>query len=201
MRALGTLIFAALLVGPCRTHAIEFKTEVFAEEVFAEEKTIPPGPNVFANETGWDGASRIHIYGQHGLSYKGQLSLGLNSQLVLSRDGKQVLAFSHYMKRYTYGPVETALQAFDVATARPLFEIIISSKAVQANPMSNLVERSDDGHYVYIQNATPATSVTVADMASKKVIDEVPLPGCYGIMPARSGRRQGVLGRHLSQSP
>lgn len=186
--ALAILFFTAAIVGPCQTHAVEFKAEIFAEE-----KTIPPGPNVFANETGWDGASRIHIYGQHGLTYKGELSLGLNSQLVLSPDGKQVLAFSNYMKRYTYGPVETALQVFDVATARPLYEIIVPSKAVEANPMSNLIARSDDGHYVYIQNATPATSVTVVDMTRKSVIDEVPLPGCYGIMPARQGLRFATL--------
>ncbi len=35
-----------------------------------------------------------------------------------------------------------------------------------------------------MQNATPATSVTVVDLAAKKQIGDIPNPGCYGIFPA-----------------
>ena len=37
-----------------------------------------------------------------------------------------------------------------------------------------------------VQNATPATSITVVDLADKKVAVEIPTPGCWGTMPAAS---------------
>lgn len=167
--------------------------EQFIPEVFTVEKSISAGPNVFINEASWDGASRIHVYGQDGLEYKGELSLGLTSQIVASSDGKRVFALSHYMKRYTYGPVESVLQIFDVATLSPTTEIIVPNKAVQTIGMSGLIEKSADDKFVYIQNATPATSVTIVDVDTGTLLPELPIPGCYGIFPAENGNKFSTL--------
>ncbi|WP_373019995.1 amine dehydrogenase large subunit [Thiomicrorhabdus sp.] len=187
--ALGLSAATSLM---CLSLTASAETE-FKREIFTVEKAIPPGPNVFVNEASWDGASKIHVYGQEDLSYKGELALGLTSQIVSSSDGKQVYALSHYMKRYTYGPVESALQIFDVATLTPIKEIIIPNKAVQAIGMSGLIEKSADDHYVYIQNATPATSVTIVDITKGEVLPELPVPGCYGIFPAEKGNKFSTL--------
>ena len=66
------LILSALLT----TSA--FATD-FEPETVTVEPHIAPGPNLFVNETSWEGASQIHVYGQDDLAYKGQVSLGLTS--------------------------------------------------------------------------------------------------------------------------
>ena len=182
------LILSALLT----TSA--FATD-FEPETVTVEPHIAPGPNLFVNETSVlsKGASQIHVYGQDDLAYKGQVSLGLNSQFIPSTDGKKLYAFSHYMERYTYGDIETVLQVFDVNTLSVEREIIIPNKAVKANGMNQLIAASHDEKYLFIQNATPATSVTVIELEPGKVHTEIPTPGCYGIMPARDSYRFSSL--------
>lgn len=49
------------------------------------------------------------------------------------------------------------------------------------------MQLSADERFIYIQNATPATSVTVVDLEKGEVVQEVPSPGCYGIYPSVEG--------------
>lgn len=167
--------------------------DTFKPEVFTVEKAIKPGPNVLVNAASWDGSSKIHVYGQDGLTYKGLLSAGLTSQFVISADGKKAFVLSDYMKRYTYGPVESVLQIFDIATLTLEQEIIVPNKAVKAIGMTNLIELSADEKFLYIQNATPATSVSVVDLVQSKVVKEVPTPGCYGIYAAKKAGKFSTL--------
>jgi methylamine dehydrogenase heavy chain len=48
---------------------------------------------------------------------------------------------------------------------------------------STMLGLSSDERFLFLQNATPATSVTVVDMSAKKFAAEIPLPGCFGIYP------------------
>jgi len=41
-----------------------------------------------------------------------------------------------------------------------------------------------NGRFVWVQNATPASSITVVDLAEKKVATEIQTPGCWGTLPA-----------------
>jgi methylamine dehydrogenase heavy chain len=170
-----------------------FAADIFKPEVFTVEKAIKPGPNILVNAASWDGSSKIHVYGQDGLLYKGLMGIGLTSQFVVSADGKTAFVLSDYMKRYTYGPVESVLQIFDIATLTPVREILVPTKAVKAIGMTNLIELSADEKFLYIQNATPATSVTVVDLAQNKVVSEVPTPGCYGIYAAKKAGKFSTL--------
>lgn len=165
----------------------------FEPEVFTVEKEIKPGPNVYVNYASWDGSSKLHVYGQDGLEYKGLMGMGLTSQFILSSDGKTAFTLSDYMKRYTTGPIESVLQIYDVATLTALNEIVIPNKAVKAIGMTQLIDISADNKWVYVQNATPATSVTVVDVLAGKVISEVPNPGCYGIIAAEKDKKFSTI--------
>lgn len=63
-------------------------------------------------------------------------------------------------------------------------EIPISTNRAQALNYRSLFWPSSDQKYLFVQNATPATSVTVVDIAGKKQIADIPNPGCYGIFPS-----------------
>jgi len=184
--AMTSLLYTTFMVAT--TQAEDFKPEVLTVE-----KTIAAGPNVFVEWSGWDAASKIHIYSQADLSYKGFISSGLTSQFITSHDGKTLYLLSTYMKRFTTGPIESVLEIYDISTLTKIKEVVLSGKAAMSIAMNGLLEHSSDDKYVYVQNATPATSVSVVDVASGTVLTEVPTPGCYGIIPATSGYKFSTL--------
>lgn len=192
MKKLGAR-FIGMAAVACGMFCQGLGAETFQPEVFTVEKTIQPGPNVLVNAASWDGSSKIHVFGQGGLAYKGLIGMGLTSQFVVSADGKKAFVLSDYMKRYTYGPVESVVQIFDIATLTPEREILVPNKAVKAIGMTNLIELSADEKFLYVQNATPATSVTVIDLGQGKVVSEVPTPGCYGIYAAKKAGKFSTL--------
>lgn len=161
--------------------------EAFKPETVTMKKTVDEGPYVLVNQASWDGASRVHVLQQDGLGYQGVLSGGLTSQFVIGNDHETAYTLSDYMERYTYGPIHSVVQIWDLSTLTPTAEIEVPNKAVKAIGMNQLIEVSADDKRLYVQNATPGTSVTVIDLDGRKVLTEVPTPGCYGIIPAASG--------------
>ncbi len=166
--------------------------EFVPEQITVEEK-IKPGPNVFTVDQSWSGASRINVVGAGELDRKGNLSVGLVTQLTVTKDKKTAYTASAYAKRITYGPTEAVLQEFDVETMSVKREIAVSPKMAQVAPQKSLLALSADEKYAFVQNATPATSVSVVDLAAGKEIAEVPTPGCWSIHPALSGIKFSTL--------
>lgn len=190
-RAIRSLYCALSLLVPVA--AAQAEGTPFKPETFTVEKAIKPGANVLVNTASWDGSSKLHVFGQDGLEYKGLVGMGLTSQFVVSRDGGKAYVLSDYMKRYTYGPVESVVQIFDIKTLSPVTEIIVPNKAAKAIGMTQLIELSADEKFLFIQNATPATSVTVIDLQRNAVVNEIPTPGCYGIVAAPKGQKFSTL--------
>lgn len=186
-RAIRSLYCALSLLFPLA--AAQAADTPFKPETFTVEKAIKPGPNVLVNTASWDGSSKLHVFGQNGLEYKGLVGMGLTSQFVVSRDGSKAYVLSDYMKRYTYGPVESVMQIFEIKTLSPVTEIIVPNKAAKAIGMTQLIELSADEKLLFVQNATPATSVTVIDLQKNAVVSEIPTPGCYGIVAAQKGQK------------
>ncbi|WP_336268516.1 amine dehydrogenase large subunit [Vreelandella arctica] len=158
-------------------------SEDFVPEKLTVMERIEPGPNVFVLDQLWSGASRVNIISQEDLTLKGNLSFGIVGQMATSKDSKSFYSMSSYAQRITYGPTEVVLQEFDVDTLSLQREIVIPEKAVQVAPSSAMLALSYDDNYAFIQNATPATSVSVVDLQSGEFIEEIPTPGCFGIYP------------------
>lgn len=49
-----------------------------------------------------------------------------------------------------------------------------------------MVQPTANGRFVLVQNATPATSITVVDLSERKVAGQIATPGCWGTLPAAS---------------
>ena len=52
---------------------------------------------------------------------------------------------------------------------------------------------SSDGRFLYVQNATPATSILVVDLVARKVASEIQSPGCWGVYAWSAGHRISSL--------
>lgn len=177
-----SVCFACALVAAAPAGAQEFKPESVSVKA-----SIDPGPNVFVNKQEWGGAGSINVYAAADLKYKGNMSAGSMGQIMISPDGKTAYSQSSYLKRIMYGEHEQVLQAFDIATLTPVKEVILPNKAAMVAAYTPLLTQSADGKFIYVQNATPATSVTVVDIAAGAVVQELPTPGCWGVYPSSSG--------------
>ncbi|TBU93282.1 amine dehydrogenase large subunit [Stutzerimonas kirkiae] len=170
-----------------------FAEEPFVPERLTVEEKIKPGPNLFVLDSNWAGSSNISVLSADDLSTKGNLSVGLVGQMVLSSDQKTAYTASAYAKRIVYGETEAVLHEFDVDTLSIKREIVVSPKFAQVAPSFNSLQISADDRYVFVQNATPAASVSVVDLKAGKQIAEVPTPGCWGLYPALEGARFSSL--------
>jgi methylamine dehydrogenase heavy chain len=54
---------------------------------------------------------------------------------------------------------------------------------VQGMQIRALTADRPDDRFFFVQNATPATSVSIVDLAARKTVGEVETPGCWGILP------------------
>ena len=164
-----------------------FAQDPIEPETLTVEASIAPGPNVFSLDQNWSGTSKINVLGGEDLANKGNITPGLQAQMALSGDGKTPYTLSQYPKRIVSGPTESVVAEWDVATLSLRREIIVPSKAAMVESQPSMLSFADGEKYLLVQNATPATSVTVVDLAAGAPIAEVPTPGCWGAIPAATG--------------
>ncbi|WP_417884090.1 amine dehydrogenase large subunit [Vibrio rumoiensis] len=165
----------------------------FKPEHVSVEKEIKPGPNVFVIDQSWSGSSMITVVGADDLKAKGNISTGLISQFTLSSDHKQLYTASVYPKRIVWGDVDAVVQQFDVNNLTFKKEIESSPKMAQSAAYVNSFQLSANDKYAFVQNATPAASVSVIDIASGKSLLEIPTPGCWGIYPSQTDDKFSAL--------
>ncbi|MBD9375437.1 amine dehydrogenase [Rhizobium sp. ARZ01] len=188
---LPVFLFAAAINALVIDHTMA--EEAFVPEKLTVEERIKPGPNVFAVTQGLYSASTVNVYGAKDLALKGNVSIGLVSQFTLSADGRTAYTTSTYAKRLLRGPIEAVLEEYDVETLTLKREIVIPSKMAMLRSHRNMLQLSANGKYIFVQNATPATSVTVVDLEAGKVLAEVPTPGCWSIYPSTAGAKFSSL--------
>lgn len=169
------------------------QTPPLPAETVSVEKAIRPGPNVFVTTGAWGGAGAIYVFSADDLTYKGDYATGLQPQLALAPDAASAVVASAFPKRITYGPIEAVLQKFDVATLKTEADVVISPKFAEISPQQGQIQLSADGARAYVQNATPASSVSVVDLKSGKMTAEIPTPGCWQINLAPDGQRFSSL--------
>jgi methylamine dehydrogenase heavy chain len=168
-------------------------TAFVPETVSAKEK-MDEGSNLFVNTQNWRGGpSAIYIYAAGDLKLKGSVSGGAQSHFAISSDGNTAYMVSGFYPRLASGEGEHILQIFDVPTNTLKTEIVLPYKVTQYTDDRALLQLSADERFLYVQNATPATSVTVVDLAKGEVIQEVPSPGCFGIYPTLEGYGYSVI--------
>lgn len=117
------------------------------------------------------------------MNLKGMLEAGFAGMLLPVPARRKVYVPATFYERGTRGKRTDVIQIFDDRTLTVVDEIPIAPTRAQALTYRNLFRASADGSLLFLQNATPATSINVVDVASRRQT-EVQAPGCYGIYPA-----------------
>jgi methylamine dehydrogenase heavy chain len=128
--------------------------------------------------------SRIRVFDAKVGKLLGMVSTGYVGNFALSAKADEMYVATSYLARGTRGERTDVLEVHDTATLGFKREIVLPPRRAQALTYRGLVRPTANGRFVLVQNATPATSITVVDLQQNKVASEIATPGCWGIMPA-----------------
>ena len=126
---------------------------------------------------------RMHVIDGAGMRYLGMLGTGFVAQTCLSRDRSEIYVATTYHSRLQRGTRTDVVEVYGTDDLQFRHEIEIPPKHAQALPIRASLATTSDGRFLLVQNATPASSVTVVDLKQRKVVGEVPTPGCWGALP------------------
>jgi len=126
---------------------------------------------------------RIHVIDGAGMRYLGMIGSGFAGSSVLAPDRKTLFVATTYLSRLQRGTRTDVVEAYDTGDLTLRYEIEIPAKRAESLPIKALSAVTTDGRFLLIQNATPATSVTVVDLQQRRVAGEFANPGCWGVIP------------------
>lgn len=167
--------------------SIAFAQDAIEPETLTVQERLPEGPHLYAMNFGINGSSQIVVLNADDLSIAGTIGTGTFASMMLSPDKSTLYTSSVYLRRYTYGEAEGVVQEWDSQTLQLRKEFLISPKVAQALSQRGVLNISSDGKFLIVQNATPATSVTIADAVAGKDLGEIPTPGCWTAYPSVEG--------------
>jgi methylamine dehydrogenase heavy chain len=105
---------------------------------------------------------------------------------TLSPDRSEIYIATQYYSKLNRGERLDQVEVIDALTLKRKAEIPVPPKHAQSLPYRDLLHTTSDGHFVLVQNATPATSVSVVDVRARTFVGEIPTPGCWSIAPSVS---------------
>jgi len=147
---------------------------------------VGTGPHLYA-----PGMGKINIIDPRTLKYQGLIQTTAYNgvwwgQLGFSPRGDRVYTTTTYYSQDGRHDRRDVVKIWRMPALTPAGEIDIPPRQVMSGAARELMTVTADGRWLYLQNATPATSVTVVDLAAGKSTAEIPLPGCWGVYPVAS---------------
>ena len=162
------LTLAALSLLTASGFAASAQDAGIAPETLTVAERIPEGDHFYVMDFGINGSSPIYVLNAEDLSLVGSIGTGTFATMMMSPDKSALFSSSAYLRRYTYGDVDAVIHEWDPETLALRREFTVTPKVAQALSQRGTLNLSADGKFLLVQNATPATSITVADLAAGK---------------------------------
>ncbi len=116
--------------------------------------------------------------------FKGAVSISLNGLFTQSAARSEMYVGETFYSRGQRGERTDVVTIYDKATLLPVGEVILpGGKRYQGLPEKYGLQLIDDDRMLLVFNLAPATSVTVVDVAARKILNEIPIPGCALMYP------------------
>jgi methylamine dehydrogenase heavy chain len=125
--------------------------------------------------------SRIHIIDGDDFAILGQVTNGEFGSFAISADRKTLFDATSFFSRGDHGTRTDVLEYYDTSTLIPRSETILSGKRAMTNQYPVFLVESAGSKYLLVQNATPATSVSIVDLTTRSVLADIAAAGCFGI--------------------
>lgn len=159
----------------------------FAETIVAEaeEATVntlePPKTGWFFVKGGW-GSAGSSIFDSATGKMIGMIATGRDSDMAIDPVGKVYYVAETIWTKGNRGTRQDLVAIYDAKTLKLLTEIPTPGRLIIGGLKTNFV-LSDDGKTAYDYNFDPASSVNVIDLAKRKFVRAIELPGCANLIP------------------
>jgi methylamine dehydrogenase heavy chain len=118
------------------------------------------------------------------LPLKGLVRAAQFANMLYAPDKHEIYTSETFYSRLTRGERTDAITIWDTASLLPKGEIVLpGGKRQQSVTYTGTFQLTNDNAWALVANFTPAQSVTVVDLAGRKVLGEIDLPGCTHIYP------------------
>lgn len=115
---------------------------------------------------------------------KGTVQIAQFGNVLIGNGAKEIYTAETYYSRLARGTRTDVITIWDKATLAPKGEIELpGGKRHQQVTYKNSFQFTNGEKWALVSNFTPAQSVTVVDLAGRKVLGEIDLPGCSLIYP------------------
>ena len=129
---------------------------------------------------------RLNVIDGQALKLQGMVATGFAGLPALSPDRSELYVATTYYTRLNHGERVDVVDVYDLATLAHKGEIAIPPKHAMALPYQGVIRTSADGKLLFVQNATPAQSVSVVDLRTRQFVAEIQTPGCWIILPSQT---------------
>lgn len=128
--------------------------------------------------------SKVNIVDLDKMKLLGQVDGGYFSNFQYSPVRHEMYMIDTFYSRAWHGTRSDAVSIFDANTLLYKGEIPIPPKRLLIVPKINTTGLTPDGRFLLVANLTPATSVSVVDLKSRKFVNEIETPGCVQVLIA-----------------
>ena len=136
---------------------------------------------------------RVYVYDGDAGRLLGMMDLGYYGNFAESPDGKTSALAATYWSRGGHGTRTEVVEWYDNETLKPRGELILPAKRAQVGAITPFnLAYSPDGKFLYSTNLTPASSVSVVDVAKNSVTTEIDTDGCVQAIPSAPHRFSAI---------
>ncbi len=140
-----------------------------------------PASWVILNKAGFPLGGKIMIVDvtAENYRYKGAVTAGYEPDFAINQEKSEFYVSETYYERATRGQRHDIITVYDQATLMPKREIKLETrKRFLVSPMTGKFSLINDKKWALVANYTPATSVTIVDIESGDLLNEIDIPGC-----------------------
>lgn len=141
----------------------------------------PPKPNWFFIDGGWDMPGTSIFDGEAG-KMKGMVETRRLADMAIDPAGKYYYVAETIWSKGDRGTRQDMVSVYDTRELKLLAEIAIPDRILIGSRKNNFII-SDDGKTGFVYNLSPASSVNIVDLVTRKFVANVELPGCASMMP------------------
>jgi methylamine dehydrogenase heavy chain len=188
---LATLAFVFSCASPAAGQPAKVFPQALAEEpipnVITLPKTYPPSW-IMVHDLNFngllDGRGVIVDTASPATPIKGVVQIPQFGNVLLPRSKTEIYTAETYYSRLTRGTPTDVITIWDKSTLAPIGEILLPErKRAQHVTYKNTFQFTNDEKWALVANFTPAQSVTVVDLAGRKVLGDIDVSGCSMIYP------------------
>lgn len=128
-------------------------------------------------------------------NHRGAIGLAQFGYFAQAKTRPELYVAETFYARGHRGERTDVISIYDKATLNQTGEIVLpGGKRAQTLTEAGAFQLSADERFGYVFNFTPASSVTVVDMANRKVVGDIDIPGCVHAFALKAGGFASLCG-------